>query len=147
MKLECLFRDPFLLKRLIATFDGFFAQSNWDFSETGVDLTALDSAHVALVQLHLEPSAFENYTCPRHVSLGIHLESVAKVLSCVSKTTYVSLMVDDTADVLRVLIEGKNQVKITRLSFLASHWPFLHPFFPTLRVECHARLQYQVNQH
>ena len=40
----------------------------------------MDSSHVALVNVVLKRDGFENYRCPRNLSLGIKLASMAVVL-------------------------------------------------------------------
>merc|ERR1712129_678825 len=53
---------------------------NFDCSEKGIQVQSMDSSHVALVSLFLRESAFADFRCDRPTSLGMNVDSLAKIL-------------------------------------------------------------------
>ena len=51
----------------------------------------MDSANVCLVAVNLKSEGFDRYKCDRAVSLGVDMESMAKVLRCASKDDIITL--------------------------------------------------------
>merc|ERR1712066_456766 len=49
-------------------------------SEKGLQVQSMDSSHVALVSLLLRESAFADFKCDRPTSLGMNVDSLAKIL-------------------------------------------------------------------
>ena len=50
------------------------------FSENGMHMRAMDSSHVALTLLSLNPTALSPFRCPQRTVLGIHLDALSIVL-------------------------------------------------------------------
>merc|ERR1712050_299252 len=57
---------------------------NFDCSEKGLQVQSMDSSHVALVSLLLRESAFSDFKCERPTSLGMNVDSLAKILKMCS---------------------------------------------------------------
>ena len=51
----------------------------------------MDSAHVCLVSATLKSDGFDRYTCDRDVSLGVDMDSMARVLKCAAKDDIITL--------------------------------------------------------
>ncbi len=54
--------------------------ANFECTENGITLQAMDNSHVALVSVLLEAEGFKRYRCDRPMSLGVNLTSITKVL-------------------------------------------------------------------
>ncbi len=83
IKMECVLRAG-IFKTLIECTAGLVTSANFIFDDDGMRMQAMDTAHVSLITLVLEPSAFSSYRCAEQSSLGIHLQALSNVLkTCV----------------------------------------------------------------
>lgn len=55
----------------LAAITGLVSEANFECSETGIALQAMDNSHVALVTVELKANEFEHYRCDRNIPLGI----------------------------------------------------------------------------
>ena len=55
-----------VLKKILDAVKDLVTDANFDCSETGFSLQAMDSSHVALVALLLRADGFEHYRCDRY---------------------------------------------------------------------------------
>merc|ERR1711948_154024 len=69
-----------LLKKLVDAIKELCKDVNFDCSEKGLQVQAMDSSHVALVSLLLRESAFAEFKCDRATSLGMNVDSLSKIL-------------------------------------------------------------------
>ncbi|KAK4699217.1 proliferating cell nuclear antigen, partial [Phenoliferia sp. Uapishka_3] len=81
--------------------------ANFDCSDEGIKLQAMDNSHVALVSLELFSSGFKTFRCDRNMSLGMSLASLTKIVKCAEANDEVTLRADESQDVLGLLFEGK----------------------------------------
>ena len=86
---------------------------NVDCSESGIAIQAMDNNHIALVSLLLGEDGFSEYRCDRNITLGIHIESLQKVLRCANIEDVLTLRADDNASNLSVTFEEKTQDRIS----------------------------------
>ena len=54
-----------LFKKVVESLKDLIRQGTWDCGEKGIQLQAMDSAHVCLVFVSLEAEGFDNYKCDR----------------------------------------------------------------------------------
>lgn len=87
-----------VLKGILESLKELVTDANFDVSESGMSLQAMDSSHVSLVALLLRSDGFENYRCDRNLSLGINLMSMSKVLKCAGNDDAITLRADDNGD-------------------------------------------------
>merc|ERR1712032_882333 len=73
----------------------------------------MDSSHVSLVALLLRADGFDHFRCDRNTSLGINLQSMAKVLKCCNDDDIVTLKSDDNGDAMTFMFENQNQDRIS----------------------------------
>merc|ERR1712083_716891 len=59
--------------------------------EKGLQVQSMDSSHVALVSLLLRESAFADFKCDRPTSLGMNVDSLAKILKMCGPTDSLKL--------------------------------------------------------
>lgn len=102
-----------LLKKILEAVKELVADANFDCSETGVALQAMDTSHVALVALLLRNDAFDPFRCDRSLSLGINLNSLNKILKCAGNEDIITLKADDTCDTLDLVFESTIKDKIS----------------------------------
>lgn len=82
--------------------------ANFECTEEGINLQAMDNSHVALVAVHLGTSAFKPYRCDRPMPLGVNLTSLTKVLKCAKDDDICTLKAADEADILNLVYEAKS---------------------------------------
>ncbi|KMU77612.1 hypothetical protein CISG_01369 [Coccidioides immitis RMSCC 3703] len=79
---------------------------NFDCSDTGISLQAMDNSHVALVSLNLKAEGFSPYRCDRNIALGINLTSLQKVLRAAQDNDIMTLKAEDSPDVVNLVFEN-----------------------------------------
>merc|ERR1712154_611395 len=80
MVLEAQLQQAVLFKKVVDAMKDLCKEVNFDCSEKGLQVQSMDSSHVALVSLMLRESAFVDFKCDRPTSLGMNIESLAKIL-------------------------------------------------------------------
>lgn len=83
--------------------------ANFECSEEGITLQAMDNSHVALVAVKLVQSGFKKYRCDRPMPLGVNVGSLTKVLRCAKDDDTCTLRAADEADVLNLTYEPKSE--------------------------------------
>merc|ERR1719396_134697 len=79
---------------------------NFDCSEKGLQVQSMDSSHVALVSLLLRESAFTEFKCDRPTSLGMNVDSLAKILKMCGPTDALKIRWNADADLVSFQCEG-----------------------------------------
>merc|ERR1711948_52250 len=79
---------------------------NFDCSEKGIQVQSMDSSHVALVSLLLRESAFSEFKCDRPTSLGMNVDSLAKILKMCGPSDALKLRWQNEADTVSFQCEG-----------------------------------------
>merc|ERR1719446_771277 len=72
----------------------------------------MDSSHVALVSLMLRESAFADFKCDRPTSLGMNIESLAKVFKMCGPSDSLKLRYQNDADTLNFQCESNGDDRI-----------------------------------
>jgi proliferating cell nuclear antigen len=102
-----------VLKKLLDSVKDLVTEANFDCSSQGIQLQAMDSSHVSLVALFLRAEGFEHFRADRNISLGINLQSMAKVLKCAGNDDTITLKADDNGDAVTFMFESKSQTRIS----------------------------------
>lgn len=101
------------LKKILEAIKDLVTEANFDCTNTGISLQAMDSSHVSLVSLLLRRDGFSDYRCDKNLSLGINLASMAKILKCASNDDTLILKADDNGDHITFVFESPPQDKIS----------------------------------
>ncbi|BGP39503.1 proliferating cell nuclear antigen [Rhodotorula kratochvilovae] len=101
-----------LLKKVLDAVKELVTDANFDCSDEGIKLQAMDNSHVALVSLNLVRSGFTQYRCDRDMSLGMSLTSLQKIVKCAANNDMVTLRADESQDVLALLFEAKHTDRV-----------------------------------
>jgi len=105
-----------VLKKILESIKDLVSESNFDCSNDGISLQAMDSSHVSLVALLLRADGFKEYRCDRNISLGINLTSMSKILKCAGPEDVVTLKANDNGDTVTFMFESPSK---SSLWFLA----------------------------
>lgn len=99
-------------KRVLAAIKDLITETNFDCSSSGIALQSMDSSHVCLVSLLMRPDGFEEFHCPRPMTLGISLAAIDKIMKCSANDEEMSIIVDaNKADLLQVRFGKKDSQK------------------------------------
>ena len=82
-----------LLKKLLDAVKDLVNDGNFDCSNTGFGLQAMDTSHVSLVSMMLRSDGFDHYRCDRNISMGMNLNNMAKMLKCANDKDVVTMKV------------------------------------------------------
>ena len=80
MAFEAKLGDGTILKRIVDAIKELVTDVNLDIGKNGISLQAMDSSHVALVQMKLDVGGFSHYHCERSMTLGLSITNLAKVM-------------------------------------------------------------------
>ncbi|GAU99214.1 hypothetical protein RvY_10246 [Ramazzottius varieornatus] len=101
------------LKKVIDAVKDLIGDTSWDCTNTGMSLQSMDSSHVALVHVLLKSEGFESYRCDRNVSMGISLNSMAKVLKCAGNDDSVTLRHESESSVVNFAFESHKEERVS----------------------------------
>merc|ERR1712137_586371 len=113
MALEAHLQQAVLLKKVVDAIKELCKDVNFDCSEKGLQVQAMDSSHVALVSLLLRESAFTEFKCDRATSLGMNVESLGKVLKMCGPTDSLKIRWQNDADTVSFQCEGSDDDRIS----------------------------------
>ncbi|KAJ2798839.1 hypothetical protein H4R20_004671 [Coemansia guatemalensis] len=114
--IEAVLPQASLLKKIIEAIKELVSEANFDFSETGIRLQAMDKSHIALSFLHLRNDGFSEYRCDRSQTLGINLESFSKVLKCAANDDQVQIKATDKAETLAISFESTAKDRVSEFN-------------------------------
>ena len=81
---EARLKDGMILKQIVQAIKELVTEVNIDVSPDGLHIQAMDSSHVALVNLRLNKSGFEFYRCEKPMTLGLSVTNLCKVMKLVN---------------------------------------------------------------
>lgn len=114
--LEGKFADASLLKKIVEAIKDSVKKCNFNCSEHGITVQAVDDSRVLLVSLLVSVSSFEEYRCDREVTLGVDLESFSKIIKTANNDDMLTLMADDSPDQLVTVLEDPTKDRISEYS-------------------------------
>ncbi|ODQ59442.1 hypothetical protein WICANDRAFT_69788 [Wickerhamomyces anomalus NRRL Y-366-8] len=114
--LEAKFDEAILFKRIIDAFKDTVQLCNFNCTEHGITVQAVDDSRVLLVSLLVGEDAFQTYRCDRNITLGVDLSSLAKVLKCGNNSDSLTLIAEDSPDSVLVVFEDTVKDRISEYS-------------------------------
>merc|ERR1712241_333008 len=112
MSFEAHLQQALLLKKLVDAIKELCKDVNFDCSEKGLQVQAMDSSHVALVSLLLRESAFAEFKCDRATSLGMNVDSLGKILKVCGPADSLKLRWQTDADIVIFQCESGDEDRI-----------------------------------
>merc|ERR1712072_156092 len=110
---EAQLQQAQLLKKVVDAMRDLCKDVNFDCSEKGLQVQSMDSSHVALVSLLLREAAFSDFKCDRAVSLGMNVESLAKILRMCGPSDSLKVRSDTGADHVSFQCESSAEDRIS----------------------------------
>merc|ERR1712151_806530 len=112
MVLDAHLQQAVLLKKLVDAIKELCKDVNFDCSEKGLQVQAMDSSHVALVSLLLRESAFTEFKCDRATSLGMNVDSLGKIFKMCGPSDSLKLRWQNDADTVNFQCESGEEDRI-----------------------------------
>lgn len=101
-----------LLKKIIESIKDIVTSGNWECTDNGMALQAMDSSHVCLVSLELKSDAFDPYRCDRNITLGLETGMVSKIVKCAGNDDTITITAEDNGDTATFLFESPSKKRI-----------------------------------
>jgi proliferating cell nuclear antigen len=95
-----------LLKRILDAVKDLITDANLLCTEDGIQLQAMDTAHVSLVCFTLLTDAFSLYTCSDTMTLGVNTVVFARILKCADNNDSVLLKTSPDGSKLHISFES-----------------------------------------
>jgi proliferating cell nuclear antigen len=111
---EAVFADGSMFKKLIEAVKDLCKDVNFECSDEGIQVQAMDGSHVALVSIQMkagDEGAFELYRCDRQITLGMNTESLSKIFKLCNSDDKVKMTVEEDSDVCVFTFENEQQDK------------------------------------
>tara|TARA_Y100000022_G_C13231331_1_gene367484 strand:+ start:678 stop:1460 length:783 start_codon:yes stop_codon:yes gene_type:complete len=109
---------------LIEALKEILTDANFEFSESGLKVIAMDSSHTVLVHLKLEANNFEHYFCENKLLLGINMINMFKLIKTMGNNDMLTLYVEENNESsLGIKIDNseKNSVTNFKLNLMDLH--------------------------
>ncbi|RKP14999.1 proliferating cell nuclear antigen [Piptocephalis cylindrospora] len=111
--LEARLPQGAVLKKIVDAIKEIVSDANFDCTDSGITLQAMDSSHVALVSLLLTSEAFDPYRCDRNLTLGINIKTLVQILKCSGNDDVITLRAEEPADTLALVFEPPSLERIS----------------------------------
>jgi proliferating cell nuclear antigen len=120
---EATLEEAHLFKKILDAIKELIDNADFECTNTGLTMQAMDNSHVSLVYLILRSEGFSSYRCDRGQNrLGINVSSFAKVLKCAANDDVLTIKAQDDADIVQFLFEssgGKDKVSEYELKLMS----------------------------
>lgn len=103
MVFEAKLAEGQVLKRIVDAIKDLVTDVNIDATPQGLSLQAMDSSHVALVNLQLSMDGFEKYRADRPLTLGLSITNLAKVMKLVNANDSITLRCEDEPTYITII--------------------------------------------
>jgi len=103
-----------VLKKILEAVKDLVTAANFDCSNAGLGLHAMDSSHIALVSLMLRSDAFEHFRCDMNRSLGVSIGNLSKLLKCCDNNEIVYLRAENGKDKISFSIENPENRRLSK---------------------------------
>jgi len=140
MAFEAHLQQAVLLKKVVDAMKDLCKDINFDCSEKGLQVQSMDSSHVALVSLLLRESAFSDFKCERPTSLGMNVDSLAKILKMCGPNDSLKLRWRVGADIVSFQCENGDDDRIADFDLKLMQIESEHMEIPEQHYKVSARL-------
>ena len=113
---EARMTSPDLLRKILDAIRELVEEANIECNESGLQLQAMDYAHVALVSMMLNDSAFDPYKCSEQTMLGININTALKILKCAGSSDTLTLKTSEDSQELKFMFESVDSDRVFEFS-------------------------------
>lgn len=133
---ECTLEQGEILKKLVAAIGDLVENANFDCTEEGISLQAMDSSHVSLVSLFLGSDGFVDYRTDRQLALGINMGNLQKILKCSGAKDSISLKASDDGDTIQFVFESEDKDRVSTFDMKLMDIDSEHLGIPETEYKC-----------
>jgi len=94
-KFKVVTHEPDILRESINTVANLLNEGVFKISKTGIELKSMDSANVALVDLHLLATGFKEFEVEKEIEIGVNIADLTSVLRRAKATDSITLELKD----------------------------------------------------
>lgn len=102
-----------LLKKVFEAIKEMVTDVNFECTDAGIQIQAMDASHVALVIFDLKMGAFDHWTCPQYCQLGINMVAMAKIFKLCGAEDQVIIRFEQNQDSVILVFETPGQDKVS----------------------------------
>jgi len=95
--------------KVVKALSDIVKEVNFEFTEEGIRVQAMDPVHVAIVLLVLSSEGFKCYSCSHNTTIGLKLKDVLDALKCASNDDPMTIEYSDDNPKVVFKFEGKGQ--------------------------------------
>merc|ERR1711948_214587 len=129
-----------ILRKVVDAMKDLCKDVNFDCSEKGLQVQAMDSSHVALVSVLLRESAFADFKCDRAASLGMNVDSLGKIFKMCGAGDSLKLKWQDGADTVGFQCESGEDDRIAEFDLKLMQIESEHMEIPEQQYKVVAKL-------
>lgn len=138
--LEARFSSPTFLKRILESLKDLVTDANLLCTEDGMELQAMDAAHVCLISLTILADACTTYTCDKTRTLGLNIANFALILKCVDADDTLVLSVSEGDDALSISAETSSGTQTSAFSLHLLDIDADHLTIPDTAYDCSVQM-------
>lgn len=106
-------RPARILRQVAEALKEVVSEVQFECTDTGVIVQAMDSSHVSLVSLRLGFDGFQSYRCEKPMTLGVNVGHLVKILKCAGNDDTVLLAAEDGGDVLKLKLSDPTENRVS----------------------------------
>ncbi|XP_055350461.1 proliferating cell nuclear antigen-like [Paramacrobiotus metropolitanus] len=129
-----------VFKKVIDAIKDLIGDTSWDCTNTGMSLQSMDSSHVALVNVLMRSEGFDSYKCSRNISMGISLNSMAKVLKCAGNEDSITISHDSNSNVVSFAFHNLEAERAAEFELKLMNIDTEHLGIPETEYDCIIKL-------
>lgn len=113
MVFECTLDKGELFKKIVSSLTELVQEGNFIVDPVHISFQGMDSSHVSLCAMSLKSEGFSDYQCDQDFALGLHFESLTKVLKCMSSKDSLTIRHDLETDKVLLIFEDPKESRIS----------------------------------
>ncbi|RKO93030.1 proliferating cell nuclear antigen, N-terminal domain-containing protein [Blyttiomyces helicus] len=111
--LEARLERASVLKKLLDAIKELVTDANFDCTDSGIALQAMDNSHVALVALLLRAQGFDHYRCDHSHSLGLSVKTLASIVKTAGNDDSLTIKSEEDGDVLNLIFASPDDKRVS----------------------------------
>jgi proliferating cell nuclear antigen len=104
-------KEASILKKVIDAVKDLVADVNFLCTSDGIQMQAMDSAHVCLICFTLLAEGFTEYECSEDFTLGLNMSTLSKILRCAENSDMLTLSAKPDGDTIDITFESPNGLR------------------------------------
>ncbi|XP_043274099.1 proliferating cell nuclear antigen [Venturia canescens] len=132
-----------ILKKVLDAVKDLLTEATFECSDSGIQVQAMDNAHVSLVSLNLRSDGFDKYRCDRNLSMGMGIPVMSKILKCAGTDDTVTLRANDNPDNITFIFESPNKEKLAEYEMKLINMDQEHLGIPETEYACVVKMPSQ----